>query len=198
MSVKSKIKNNKTVVISAASLILAGIASSVVSTEMIPETRTGEAPGVGVRTPNMNSEHMTVPEPYLPETQERPFSWNYNLPDEEASTVDNRSFIAADNEERLMTVREAQQTLNDVGYNIEVDGIADEDTQTALRDFQAAQGIAQTGRLDAPTVNALRDTRRFDTDRLPASLEDGKSLNSAFPEEITNPPSVKPGNKVRF
>lgn len=177
---------NKTIVVSAASLILSGIASA----EVLKEGQVGEVPGTGNRTPTIDSDNMTVPEPYLPETEESPFSWNYNLPDE-ASSFDNTSFLALNDESSKMSIRAAQQTLTELGYDVEVDGIAGRETKSALRDFQAANGIAQTAKLDTPTVAALRDAASMDPDRYPASFEDEElpydSAFPPFPEDMTIP-----------
>ena len=55
-----------------------------------------------------------------------------------------------------LTVREAQQRLADLGYDPgTIDGIAGPRTANALRQFQRAQGLGATGRLDAETMNAL-------------------------------------------
>ena len=53
-------------------------------------------------------------------------------------------------------VRSAQQSLNDRGFNAgPVDGQWGPNTQAAVRDFQQANGLAQTGNLDSSTINAL-------------------------------------------
>lgn len=168
--------NRNTVIISAASLILSGLASA----EVLTETKVGEVPGAGNRTPTIDTDNMTVPEPYLPETKERPFSWNYSLPDQDRN-ADNVNFRSMQSDR--MSIRGAQQALNDLGYTIQVDGIAGSETKTAIRDFQAANGIAQSGRLDTATVAALRDATTYDPDRLPASFEDEDYLyEPAFPD----------------
>jgi len=53
-------------------------------------------------------------------------------------------------------VKAAQQALKDKGHDPgEVDGKMGPKTQAALRDFQKAQGMQATGRLDAKTMQAL-------------------------------------------
>ena len=53
-------------------------------------------------------------------------------------------------------VRSAQQALNDRGYDVgPVDGIYGPSTQDAVVRFQQAQGLSQTGTLDAQTLSAL-------------------------------------------
>lgn len=54
------------------------------------------------------------------------------------------------------TVRNVQQALNDKGFNAgPADGHWGPSTETALRQFQSAQGLPSTGVLDARTMNAL-------------------------------------------
>jgi hypothetical protein len=53
-------------------------------------------------------------------------------------------------------VRSVQRSLNDRGFGAgPVDGQWGPSTETALRDFQQANGLAQTGNLDARTIDAL-------------------------------------------
>lgn len=53
-------------------------------------------------------------------------------------------------------VRSAQQALNARGYAVgDVDGQWGPATESALRHFQQASGLPQTGELDARTVSAL-------------------------------------------
>ncbi|HSC22257.1 MAG TPA: peptidoglycan-binding domain-containing protein [Casimicrobiaceae bacterium] len=53
-------------------------------------------------------------------------------------------------------VRSAQQALNDRGYDVgTVDGIYGPSTHDAVVRFQQAQGLSQTGMLDAQTLSAL-------------------------------------------
>ena len=55
-----------------------------------------------------------------------------------------------------MSVREAQERLNALGYNVGTpDGAAGPKTARALREFQQQQGLPVTGRLDAATAGAL-------------------------------------------
>ncbi len=55
------------------------------------------------------------------------------------------------------TVKELQQRLIDLGVTVRggADGIFGPATAAALKDFQAGQGIAETGRVDEATVSAL-------------------------------------------
>jgi murein L,D-transpeptidase YcbB/YkuD len=53
-------------------------------------------------------------------------------------------------------VRDAQRALNDKGFSAgAVDGIMGPHTESALRQFQQAQGLDTTGTLDQQTVSAL-------------------------------------------
>jgi hypothetical protein len=57
---------------------------------------------------------------------------------------------------RVMSVREAQNRLNQLGYNVgAADGAMGGKTSAALRAFQAERGIPQTGRVDATTSAEL-------------------------------------------
>jgi hypothetical protein len=53
-------------------------------------------------------------------------------------------------------VREAQMALRDAGYDPgRIDGVMGRKTRAALREFQASQGLPQTGRLDETTQQQL-------------------------------------------
>jgi hypothetical protein len=53
-------------------------------------------------------------------------------------------------------VRQAQSALQDAGFEPgRIDGVMGPKTESALRQFQAAQGLPQTGRLDATTQKQL-------------------------------------------
>lgn len=55
-----------------------------------------------------------------------------------------------------MSMREAQQRLNELGYSVGApDGNAGPRTTSALRNFQRDNGLTPTGRLDAPTMDIL-------------------------------------------
>lgn len=54
-------------------------------------------------------------------------------------------------------VRDAQQKLRELGfYDRPVDGIWGPETRTAVERFQGYRGVAVTGALDGPTLNAIR------------------------------------------
>lgn len=55
-------------------------------------------------------------------------------------------------------VRKAQKRLQEVGFDPgPIDGLFGPQTQAALREFQSAHGLPQTGQLDASTRAALMD-----------------------------------------
>jgi peptidoglycan hydrolase-like protein with peptidoglycan-binding domain len=54
------------------------------------------------------------------------------------------------------TIKQVQQALNDKGHDAgPVDGIMGPKTQQGLKDFQKAQGMRESGRLDQQTLSAL-------------------------------------------
>ncbi|HMN22480.1 MAG TPA: peptidoglycan-binding domain-containing protein [Ottowia sp.] len=57
---------------------------------------------------------------------------------------------------RVLSMREAQQRLNELGYNVGTpDGAAGPRTAAGLRAFQQDNGLPVSGRLDAATMDAL-------------------------------------------
>jgi peptidoglycan hydrolase-like protein with peptidoglycan-binding domain len=53
-------------------------------------------------------------------------------------------------------VRNLQDTLNRKGgFNLKVDGVMGKQTKTALKDFQKANGLKVTGKVDSATKKAL-------------------------------------------
>ena len=53
-------------------------------------------------------------------------------------------------------VRQAQMALRDAGFEPgRIDGVMGPKTEAALREFQSAQGLPQTGKLDATTQQQL-------------------------------------------
>lgn len=69
------------------------------------------------------------------------------------------------------TIKAAQRNLNNNGYNLAVDGIVGPNTRKAIRGFQADRGIAETGKLDMNTLQALNvDANQFD--RAPAGVDE--------------------------
>jgi peptidoglycan hydrolase-like protein with peptidoglycan-binding domain len=73
----------------------------------------------------------------------------------DASTSSSRSYTASmpnDNSQ----VSQIQQALNDKGFNVgPVDGQMGPKTKAALKQFQQAQGLQASGKLDQQTVAAL-------------------------------------------
>jgi hypothetical protein len=71
-------------------------------------------------------------------------------------TVDGAQAPSQTRAGAAMSVREAQQRLLDLGYNVGTpDGAAGPRTTNAVRQFQRDQGIPVTGRIDAATTDAL-------------------------------------------
>lgn len=71
-------------------------------------------------------------------------------------TVDGAAAPSQTRAGAAMSTREAQERLNALGYDVGTpDGSAGPRTTKALREFQKAQGIPQTGRLDTATQGAL-------------------------------------------
>jgi peptidoglycan hydrolase-like protein with peptidoglycan-binding domain len=52
-------------------------------------------------------------------------------------------------------IRLVQRSLVDRGFAVDPGGTFDDRTQTALMDFQRARGLAATGKLNQPTIDAL-------------------------------------------
>jgi peptidoglycan hydrolase-like protein with peptidoglycan-binding domain len=81
-------------------------------------------------------------------------------------------------------VRQVQQQLNDKGHDAgPVDGIFGKRTRKALKDFQKAEGMQPTGKLDAETMAAL-------------GVEDASSASSEQPSDAASsrsPSSQSPG-----
>jgi peptidoglycan hydrolase-like protein with peptidoglycan-binding domain len=70
----------------------------------------------------------------------------------ESSTVVTPSDATRDED----IVRQAQSALQDAGFEPgRIDGVMGPKTEAALRQFQAAQGLPQTGRLDVTTQKQL-------------------------------------------
>ena len=71
-----------------------------------------------------------------------------NRPSSEAMPSETRS--------QEDVVRDAQIALRDAGYEPgRIDGVLGPKTQAAIREFQAAHGLPQTGRLDETTQQQL-------------------------------------------
>jgi peptidoglycan hydrolase-like protein with peptidoglycan-binding domain len=74
-------------------------------------------------------------------------------------------------------VRDAQQALNDKGYDAgPVDGILGPKTKAALQKFQKDQGMQATGRLDSNTIAALGISPSGPT----ASSDTGRTTSSSM------------------
>lgn len=53
------------------------------------------------------------------------------------------------------TIKDAQRALSANGFSVTSDGVAGPRTQSAIRQFQAKNGLPQTGQLDTATMSAL-------------------------------------------
>jgi peptidoglycan hydrolase-like protein with peptidoglycan-binding domain len=74
-------------------------------------------------------------------------------------------------------VREAQQALQQKGFDVgPIDGVMGPKTSAALREFQQAQGLKSSGRLDQQTLSALNV--QADIRSSGASARDAMSANS--------------------
>ncbi len=76
-----------------------------------------------------------------------------------------------------------QSRLNQLGYDAgEENGIFGAKTETALKRFQAAVGVPQTGITDAATVNALNRARLADHPAGQVTGPDGRPFKPTWPE----------------
>ncbi len=95
-----------------------------------------------------------------------------------------KSGAAAGNREQVQSV---QQALKDKGHDPgQIDGVMGPKTKAALKEFQKAEGLKETGRLDAET------TAKLGVDSAAAASPRGTSEPSASPGSSTGPaPSSK-------
>lgn len=64
--------------------------------------------------------------------------------------------LGADSPRGKVSVREAQEALKDRGFDPgPIDGLLGPNTEDAIREFQKAEGLTASGKLDEPTVKAL-------------------------------------------
>ena len=52
-------------------------------------------------------------------------------------------------------IRMVQRALTDRGFAVELSGAYDDQTKTALSDFQRSRGLSETGTVDSETASAL-------------------------------------------
>jgi murein L,D-transpeptidase YcbB/YkuD len=72
-----------------------------------------------------------------------------------------RMRLPAQRRTTVAELQKAQQTLKDTGlYAGPIDGVLGPETLQALREFQASQGLPQTGKLDEATRQQLMITSR--------------------------------------
>lgn len=95
-----------------------------------------------------------------------------------------KSGAAAGNREQVQSV---QQALKDKGHDPgQIDGVMGPKTKAALKEFQKAEGLKETGRLDAET------TAKLGVDSAAAASPRGTSEPSASPGSSAGPaPSSK-------
>src|SRR5436190_9443131 len=85
------------------------------------------------------------------------------------------------------TVKQAQQALNDKGFNVgAADGIAGPKTQAALEKFQQSKGISGSGSLDSQTLAALGVSGDGS-----ASATTGASSSSSFSPQLDTAPATQ-------
>jgi hypothetical protein len=86
------------------------------------------------------------------------------------------------------SVRDAQVALRDAGFDPgRIDGVMGPRTQAALREFQASQGLPQTGRLDSTTQKQLSSVH------MPQSGGRGEAPPSTFRDPSYRDPG-RPGS----
>jgi peptidoglycan hydrolase-like protein with peptidoglycan-binding domain len=87
-------------------------------------------------------------------------------------------------------VRQAQERLKEVGFNPgPADGQLGVQTKEAIKEYQKAQGLPQTGQLDEPTRDLLMVQRPKDA---PAEMQAPRG----FPREETRPGESMPGGRT--
>lgn len=76
----------------------------------------------------------------------------------DGKNAEERHPLALGKLEPATEIKGAQARLKNLGSNtVTVNGQLDEQTKAALRDFQAAQGLSETGELDQTTSDKLRE-----------------------------------------
>ena len=77
------------------------------------------------------------------------------------------------------TIRAAQQALNDKGYDARpIDGVWGPHTQDAVRKFQKAQGLTESGNLDHSTLAALGVSQQGSTTASNRTTTSGRSTTT--------------------
>ena len=106
------------------------------------------------------------------------------------------SATSADNDPTL--VRSAQQALKQKGFDAgAIDGQLGPSTKSAIRDFQQAQGLPQSGELDQQTLSALGvDQNQAATqDRASASAPAAGTTRQSTSGNATMPPNTSASYK---
>lgn len=75
----------------------------------------------------------------------------------EGYTKDGRAQMSVEQSGRLSNadVKDVQESLNDEGHNLSVDGIWGPNTTAAIRDFQRQNNLDISGNLDSETIAEL-------------------------------------------
>jgi peptidoglycan hydrolase-like protein with peptidoglycan-binding domain len=79
----------------------------------------------------------------------------YESPQPTASTGAQDTWVAEPGDLSPEQVRMVQRALADRGFTVEPSGRFDDQTRTALNDFQRSRGLPETGNLNADTAAAL-------------------------------------------
>ena len=122
-----------------------------------PDARTLAALGVSNRTSYSAANQANGSNPsYQANESSQSSSQAPNRYESQPERTPLSSSTATGDNEGSETIRSVQQALNDQGYNAgAVDGLMGPRTGRALRQFQQAQNLRQTGRPDEPTLDAL-------------------------------------------
>jgi len=70
----------------------------------------------------------------------------------------------------IESTKELQQTLNFCGYDLSVNGYFDNNTASALEDFQKSHGLRVTGEIDSDTWCALNDEKYKMDNSVPVTM----------------------------
>jgi outer membrane lipoprotein SlyB len=81
----------------------------------------------------------------------------------QGTDANGRVTKTASNDSHMMSrsddqVRRVQSALNEQGYNVQVDGVMGPQTESALKSWQAKNGLEQTGTLDSATLDKLANS----------------------------------------
>lgn len=74
---------------------------------------------------------------------------------EQVNAADEGTWVAAPGDLSPEQVQRVQRALADRGFAVEASGKYDDQTRTAMRDFQRSRGLGATGNLNPDTAKAL-------------------------------------------